>query len=165
MLMMAAGGCEFGWPVWQPGPVVPSLLDLVFVVIGQRSAGGGLVFWGGVAGLLGDVVHHRPIGTELMLSATVALVWVVSRGDARRRRSFTTTVLSSLGMLVLLGAGRFAMNAIHQPTVLWLPLKIAAAELALTFLMSVVACLMMAVGRRPSVFQAGSGWRRTASWK
>lgn len=158
--VILAAVVDLALPIWTAGvafPVTgaersaycgPSLLDLAFVLLCQSHGAAGAVFWGGAAGLLGDVVRLQAPGTGMMLQATLAWIWVLVREDSpgfpRKPKLFPSLVL--LGSL---GLARMLMQSLMGVSITPGAMQFTAVQLAVTFVPILIACQARALLSRP----------------
>lgn len=138
LVVFGALALDLGLPAWTSAAVLPSFLDVVFVVLVQTTGGAALVFWSGLIGLATDVVDGRSFGAGVMSLATLGLAAAIFSSPQGQRRSVVDRGLSCLLWLALLGSLRLGIESVS--------LQLSPALLAPQILsQSAAGCLACAI--------------------
>ena len=142
--LWTACAADFAWPTWNDILLRPSFLDLAFVLATFCCRPAMIVFWGGVAGLLTTVLYNGPPQLFLLSYAFVAFITASQQQRSIRRLTFSRRMVQSLWMLTLLGLLRagFIQSLLTGQIQSLQPQHLGG--LALTFLCSLLICIVMA---------------------
>lgn len=152
ILIWLAATCELGWSTWTNLAIKPAFMQLVVVLAVLFTKPAAVVFWSGVAGLLLCLLQGESLLVILPLFCSVA--WGASsvRQSEYKSTSLLRTTLRSLAILTLLIVGKDLLQTLPDVHSLELPQMELVGQVAISFIISVLFCLMSVMAHRRSLW-------------